>query len=66
MGRVRNKIVKTASKKLVEKYYNRLSFDFYLNKRVIDEVVINPSKKIRNQIAGYTTVILSLIFLLLQ
>lgn len=56
MGRVSNKIVKTASKKIVEKYYKRLTLDFYTNKRIIEEVVETPSKKVRNKIAGYTTV----------
>ncbi|MES1918769.1 40S ribosomal protein S17 [Bonamia ostreae] len=55
MGRVSNKIVKNASKKIVEQYYKRLTLDFYTNKRVIEEVVETPSKKVRNKIAGYTT-----------
>jgi small subunit ribosomal protein S17e len=39
----------------VEKYYGKLTLDFHTNKRVIDEVAIVPSKRMRNKIAGFTT-----------
>ncbi|KAJ1034020.1 hypothetical protein NDA18_000892 [Ustilago nuda] len=56
MGRVRTKTTKRASRVLIEKYYPRLSnVDFHQNKRVIDEVAIIPSKRLRNKIAGFTT-----------
>ena len=41
---------------LIEKYYPRLNaVDFHTNKKVIDEVAIIPSKRLRNKIAGFTT-----------
>ncbi|PKI82403.1 hypothetical protein MVES_003659 [Malassezia vespertilionis] len=56
MGRVRTKTVKRASRVLIEKYYPRLTpLDFHLNKKVIDEVAIVPTKRLRNRIAGFTT-----------
>merc|ERR1711924_214880 len=55
MGRVRNKTVKRSSKKIVERYYQRLTLDFNTNKRICDEVAMIPSKKLRNKIAGFTT-----------
>merc|ERR1711964_757686 len=55
MGRVRNKTVKRASKKVIERYYQRLTLDFSTNKRICDEVAMIPSKKLRNKIAGFTT-----------
>ena len=55
MGRVRTKTVKRASKAIVEKYYNKLTFDFDINKRIIDDVAIIQSKRMRNKIAGFTT-----------
>merc|ERR1711861_36383 len=55
MGRVRNKTVKRASKKIVERYYQRLTLDFNINKRICDEVAMIPSKRLRNKIAGFTT-----------
>merc|ERR1711890_208238 len=55
MGRVRNKTVKRSSKKIIERYYLRLTLDFNTNKRICDEVAMIPSKKLRNKIAGFTT-----------
>ncbi|TEB26974.1 hypothetical protein FA13DRAFT_1795220 [Coprinellus micaceus] len=54
-GRVRTKTVKRASRVLIEKYYPRLTLDFHTNKRIIDEVAVVPSKRLRNKISGFTT-----------
>jgi len=47
---VRTKTVKKASRNIIEKYY------FDTNKRVAEEVAIIQSKRLRNKIAGFTTV----------
>uniref|UniRef100_A0A6U0R3Q5 40S ribosomal protein S17 n=1 Tax=Eucampia antarctica TaxID=49252 RepID=A0A6U0R3Q5_9STRA len=52
---VRTKTVKRSARTIVEKYYPRLTLDFHTNKRIIDEVAILPSKRMRNKIAGFTT-----------
>ena len=52
---VRTKTVKRHSRMIVEKYYSRLTLDFHTNKRVVDEVAVTPSKRMRNKIAGFTT-----------
>mmetsp|Transcript_100421 Transcript_100421/g.216562 ORF Transcript_100421/g.216562 Transcript_100421/m.216562 type:complete len:130 (-) Transcript_100421:42-431(-) len=58
MGRVRTKTIKRSARAIVEKYYSKLGFDFHVNKRVCDEVAITPSKRVRNQIAGYITTLM--------
>merc|ERR1711976_737619 len=55
MGRVRTKTVKKASRRIIEKYYMMLTLDFHPNKRVIEEIAIIPTKRLRNQIAGFIT-----------
>ncbi|ESL09725.1 small subunit ribosomal protein S17e [Trypanosoma rangeli SC58] len=55
MGKIRTKTVKRASKQLVEKYFTKLNKDFYQNKRLVMDVTIARSKKLKNKIAGYAT-----------
>ena len=55
MCSVRIKKVKRAARQLIEKYYPKMSLDFHYNKRVLDDVAIVPSKRLRNKIAGYAS-----------
>merc|ERR1712159_824193 len=55
MGRVRTKTVKRASRAIIGKYYGKLTKDFHFNKRIIDDVTVIQSKRMRNKIAGFTT-----------
>ena len=48
--------MKKASRNIIEKYYSKLTLDFDTNKRVAEEVAIIQSKRLRNKIAGFTTV----------
>merc|ERR1712203_1150114 len=47
--------VKRASRSLIEKYYGKLTNDFHVNKRIIDNVAVIQTKRLRNKIAGFTT-----------
>merc|ERR1739838_214981 len=55
MGHVRTKTVKKAARVIIEKYYMKLTLDFHSNKRVCEEIAHIPSKRLRNQIAGFVT-----------
>eukprot|EP00408_Alexandrium_pacificum_P065517 CAMPEP_0171176666 /NCGR_PEP_ID=MMETSP0790-20130122/11851_1 /TAXON_ID=2925 /ORGANISM="Alexandrium catenella, Strain OF101" /LENGTH=100 /DNA_ID=CAMNT_0011641559 /DNA_START=83 /DNA_END=382 /DNA_ORIENTATION=+ len=55
MGRVRTKTVKKAARTIVEKYFQKLTYDFQINKKIAEEVAEIPSKRLRNKIAGFTT-----------
>jgi small subunit ribosomal protein S17e len=55
MGRIRTKTVKKAARQLVENYYSKMTLDFHINKRIIDEVAVIQTKRLRNKIAGFVT-----------
>ena len=50
MGRIKSKLVKRTTRAIIEKE-SRLTPDFEKNKKALAGVT--PSKRIRNQIAGY-------------
>lgn len=47
--------MKKASRQIVENYYSRLTLDFATNKRLVDEIAVIQSKRLRNKISGFTT-----------
>ena len=56
MGRVKTRKVKVLAKEIMEKFPDRISADFELNKMLVGEVLAGQvSKKLRNQVAGYIT-----------
>merc|ERR1711997_709489 len=55
MGRVRTKTVKKASRRIIEKYYTRLTLDYYTNARIVSDIAVIPTRRLRNQIAGFIT-----------
>merc|ERR1712066_193782 len=54
-GRVRTKTVKRGAKALIENYYNKMTNDFHLNKKILSDVATVPTKRLRNKIAGFAT-----------
>ena len=55
MGKIRTKTIKRSSRVLIERFYQQLTKDFHVNKKILMEVASTPSKRVRNQIAGFTT-----------
>ncbi|URE41993.1 40S ribosomal protein [Musa troglodytarum] len=54
MGRVRTKTVKKSSRQVIERYYSQMTLDFHTNKKMLEEVAIIPTKRLRNKIAGFS------------
>jgi len=51
MGRIKTVLVKRTAKELLAKQSDLLSDSFEINKKLLTGII--PSKKIRNQVAGY-------------
>ena len=47
--------MKRAARELIEKYYLDLTFDFHINKKILEDVAYVSTKRLRNKIAGFTT-----------
>ena len=57
MGRIKTSFVKHVAKDLVERYPNKFSTDYEQNKAALKEVMIFESKRMRNIVAGYLSVL---------
>jgi len=56
MGRVKIRKVKVLAKEVIEKFPDKVSADFELNKLLVSQALTGEvSKKIRNKVAGYIT-----------
>lgn len=55
MGAVRPLNIKRAARLLVELYGDRFAQDYEFNKKLVEELMKPPSKKVRNLLAGYVT-----------
>lgn len=51
MGRIKSKAIKRVTSEIYEKFSNEVSPEFSENKKILAGIF--PSKKIRNQVAGY-------------
>ena len=51
----RSSRVKCLSREIIEKHYPVLTLDFHTNKKIVDDSIVDPSKRVRNQIAGFVT-----------
>jgi small subunit ribosomal protein S17e len=59
MGKIRTKLVKRVARELLSRYPELFKRDFEYNKKVVAKLAVIPSKKLRNQIAGYITHLLA-------
>lgn len=55
MGRVKTAAVKKFSKVVFQKYADKFTSDFQENKKILEELAVVESKKIRNQVVGHIT-----------
>ena len=60
MGKIRTEMVKRISIELVNRYERSLTTDFEQNKQFLKEIELDVSKKLRNKIAGYVTVVMKI------
>jgi small subunit ribosomal protein S17e len=55
LGKVRTETVKRISRELLKRFPDNFSGDFESDKQSVNELVVTPSKRLRNRIAGYIT-----------
>jgi small subunit ribosomal protein S17e len=55
LGKVRTVLIKRLSRELVDRYPDSFTTEFDQNKEVVDELLTNTTKRLRNRIAGYVT-----------
>ncbi|MEK6839370.1 MAG: 30S ribosomal protein S17e [Nanoarchaeota archaeon] len=55
MGRIKTQLIKRTGRKLYTKHKERFSGDFNHNKGLVQELLVEPNKKLRNIVAGYVT-----------
>ncbi|MBL7147283.1 MAG: 30S ribosomal protein S17e [Nanoarchaeota archaeon] len=55
MGRIKTKLLKRAGEKLYSENKDKFKDKFEDNKKIVDDLMEIPSKKLRNIIAGYVT-----------
>ncbi len=55
MGRIKTKLSKAVTHKMIAAHEDKLTTDFNQNKKLVSELTDVSSKKIRNVVAGYIT-----------
>ena len=55
MGRIKTARIKRAANTTIKSFKDKLTTNFEANKKLVDELAVVPSKKIRNIVAGYIT-----------
>ena len=55
MGRIKTRLIKRTTNKLLKSHRDKFTNKFDENKKVVEGLAKTPSKKLRNIIAGYAT-----------
>lgn len=55
MGRIKTQLIKRLTLQLVKQHQQLFTTDYVANKKIVEQLLTNPSKKIRNTVAGYVT-----------
>ncbi len=55
MGRIKTQMIKRLTLQLVKQHKPLLTTEFSANKKIVEQLLTGPSKKIRNTVAGYVT-----------
>lgn len=55
MGRIKTQMIKRLTFQVLKEHKEDLKNSFEENKKVIDDLLNHPGKKIRNIVAGYVT-----------
>jgi len=55
MGRIKTALAKRVTMKLIKNHRALLKDNFEDNKKIVNELVDMPSRKLRNVVAGYVT-----------
>ena len=60
MGKVKTEHIKRLANELMERFPDKFSSNFDDNKHAVDDLTEGATTKVRNQVAGYITHIISL------
>lgn len=55
MGRIKTQMIKRLTLQLVKQHKPLFTTEFGANKKIVEQLLTGPSKKIRNTVAGYVT-----------
>jgi small subunit ribosomal protein S17e len=55
MGRIKTQMIKRLTLQLVKQHKPLFTTEFGPNKKLVEQLLTGPSKKIRNTVAGYVT-----------
>mgnify|MGYP001559183591 CR=1 FL=1 len=55
MGRIKTQLVKRTGRKLYARHTAQFTGDFDKNKPIVQSLLQDPNKKLRNIVAGYVT-----------